>query len=125
MIYKLLAEGGNGGGNGLIVLILLALGYFLPSIIASVRKVRNVGSVIVVNLFLGWTFIGWVVALAMAARTIDRGGPDVPPGPAPAPGSEQSLSEQSLADIWRDHLSGETLSHTRDDLQEWWKRRNR
>jgi hypothetical protein len=26
--------------------------------------------VIVVNVFLGWTLIGWVVALAMAARSV-------------------------------------------------------
>jgi hypothetical protein len=29
-----------------------------------------VGSVVVINIFLGWTFIGWVVALAMAARSV-------------------------------------------------------
>jgi hypothetical protein len=31
--------------------------------------VPNLGSVAVINTFLGWTFIGWVVALAMAARS--------------------------------------------------------
>jgi len=45
--------------------------YFLPAIIAAVRRVRNLGSVIVVNVFLGWTVIGWIVALAMAFRTRD------------------------------------------------------
>ncbi len=49
-------------------LIVLAL-YFVPSIVAVVRKVTHQGSVIVINLFLGWTFVGWVVALAMACRT--------------------------------------------------------
>jgi hypothetical protein len=49
----------------LIVLVL----YFLPSIVAVARKVTHQGSVIVINLFLGWTFIGWVIALAMACRT--------------------------------------------------------
>jgi len=43
--------------------------YLLPSIVAVTRKVPNSGSVIVINVFLGWTFIGWVVALAMAVRT--------------------------------------------------------
>jgi hypothetical protein len=43
--------------------------YFLPTIIALARKVTNQGSVVVINLFLGWTLIGWVVALAMACRT--------------------------------------------------------
>jgi len=32
--------------------------YWLPSIIAAVRKVHGTGQVIVVNLFLGWTAIG-------------------------------------------------------------------
>lgn len=43
--------------------------YFLPSIIAILKKTKNYGSVIVVNLFLGWTIIGWIVALAMSVRT--------------------------------------------------------
>jgi Superinfection immunity protein len=49
-------------------LVVLAL-YFLPSIVAVARKVRHQGSVVVINSFLGWTFIGWVIALAMACRT--------------------------------------------------------
>jgi Superinfection immunity protein len=49
-------------------LVVLAL-YFLPSIVAVSRKVTHQGSVVVINLFLGWTFVGWVVALAMACRT--------------------------------------------------------
>lgn len=55
------------GGLGLIVVIVLA--YFLPTVIAFVRGVPNKGSVLVLNLFLGWTLVGWVVALAMAARS--------------------------------------------------------
>lgn len=67
--------------------------YFLPSLIAVIRKVPNTGSTIVVNLFLGWTLIGWVAALAMAVRS--RPQPAVPATPAwgtggqvpgPAPG---------------------------------------
>ncbi|HVN59976.1 MAG TPA: superinfection immunity protein [Gaiellaceae bacterium] len=58
------------GAAGFFVLI-MALGlYFLPTIIGAVRHVPNMGSVIVVNLFLGWTFVGWVIALAMAARSV-------------------------------------------------------
>lgn len=40
--------------------------YFVPSLIAAFRHVRNFGTIIVVNLFFGWTVIGWVVALAIA-----------------------------------------------------------
>ena len=43
--------------------------YFVPTIIAIFRKTHNVGPVIVVNLFLGWTFIGWIVALAMSVTS--------------------------------------------------------
>jgi hypothetical protein len=39
-----------------------------PTIIAVPRKVPNVGSVVVINLFLGSTFIGWVVAMAARSR---------------------------------------------------------
>ena len=44
-------------------IVILAL-YFLPSMIAYNRKVKSIGSLVVVNIFLGWTFIGWVVALS-------------------------------------------------------------
>ena len=51
-------------------LILIAL-YFLPSIVAFDGKKANFQSIVVVNLFLGWTLIGWVVALAWAV-SVDR-----------------------------------------------------
>src|ERR1700740_2819537 len=106
-----LAESDSGYGPAfVIVLALLIAGYFLPSIIAAARKVRNTGSIVVINLFLGWTFIGWVVALAIAARSVDA-----PPAPQQYPGvlypnvspqpeipSESTDSESpSLGDIWR------------------------
>ena len=49
--------------------------YFLPSIIAVARKTRNYGSVVVVNLFLGWTIIGWIIALAMAVKSSQPSNP--------------------------------------------------
>lgn len=55
-----------------VLLLILASVYFLPTLIASGRGVRNTGSVVVLNLFLGWTLVGWVVALAMAFATVDR-----------------------------------------------------
>jgi hypothetical protein len=65
MEYQLASLGGQLFASSIAVLCL----YFLPTIIALARKVRNQGSVVVINLFLGWTLIGWVVALAMAFRT--------------------------------------------------------
>lgn len=49
----------------MFMLLLVAL-YLLPAITAAFRKLPSANSIAVVNLFLGWTFIGWVVALAMA-----------------------------------------------------------
>lgn len=40
--------------------------YFSPSIVANSRKHPNLTSVFVLNLFLGWTVIGWVGALVWA-----------------------------------------------------------
>jgi hypothetical protein len=37
--------------------------YFVPTIIAFCRHMKNAGSILCLNLFLGWTSIGWVVAL--------------------------------------------------------------
>jgi hypothetical protein len=43
--------------------------YFLPSIIALARSKRDVAAILLLNLFLGWTVIGWVIALVWAAKT--------------------------------------------------------
>ncbi|MDQ5920466.1 MAG: hypothetical protein QG673_522 [Pseudomonadota bacterium] len=40
--------------------------YFIPSIVANDRRHNNKLSIFVLNLFLGWSFIGWVVALVWA-----------------------------------------------------------
>lgn len=40
--------------------------YFLPAIIAALRHTHNATGIVLLNLFLGWTVIGWVAALLMA-----------------------------------------------------------
>lgn len=40
--------------------------YFLPWAIAATRGRPNTGGVFVVNLLVGWTVVGWVVALVMS-----------------------------------------------------------
>lgn len=42
--------------------------YFLPSIIALARSKRDTLAIFLLNLFLGWTLIGWIVALIWAAK---------------------------------------------------------
>jgi len=55
--------------EALIILALVAV-YFLPTIVASRRRHHQGPAILVLNLFLGWTFIGWVVALVWAATEV-------------------------------------------------------
>lgn len=49
-------------------LVLTLLGaYFLPSTIAKGAKHPQTTAIFLLNLLLGWTFLGWVVALIWAA----------------------------------------------------------
>jgi hypothetical protein len=43
--------------------------YFLPSLIALMRNKRDITAIVLLNFFLGWTMIGWVVALIWAVKT--------------------------------------------------------
>lgn len=47
-----------------IFLLLSLFLYFLPAFLA--RNKSNFTAILLVNLFLGWTFIGWIVALIWA-----------------------------------------------------------
>ena len=40
--------------------------YFVPTIVAMVREHHNRVAIIVLNLLVGWTIIGWVIALVWA-----------------------------------------------------------
>lgn len=41
--------------------------YMLPAIIAIARRHQDAPVIFLVNLFLGWTVLGWAVAFAWAA----------------------------------------------------------
>jgi uncharacterized membrane protein len=46
------------------IIVGVAVLYFLPSFIAWNKP--NGNTVMTINLFLGWTFVGWVIALALS-----------------------------------------------------------
>jgi len=50
----------------MMLLIGLVMLYFLPWIVAVFRSHNDTLSIGIVNLFFGWTFIGWVLALVWA-----------------------------------------------------------
>ena len=49
--------------------------YFVPTVIAVGRRAPNAASVFSVNLLLGWTGVGWLVALFMSAGRDERSKP--------------------------------------------------
>ena len=57
-----------GGGHVAVawVVAVLSLGYMLPWAVAATRGRSNTLAIALVNLLVGWTFIGWVAALVMA-----------------------------------------------------------
>jgi len=45
--------------------------YFLPFLIAFIRSHIDSLAIFILNLFLGWTFFGWVVALVWAVKKFE------------------------------------------------------
>jgi hypothetical protein len=76
----------------LSILAVLFIPYFIPSIVAFARRHHNAVPILFLNIFLGWTLIGWVGALIWALTTPREVSSLVapareiqPPAPAPAP----------------------------------------
>ena len=59
--------------------------YCVPTLIALIRGLPNRGHIAVINMYLGWSIIGWVYALIQAIK------------PADAPAAE-SFSTSAAAD---------------------------
>jgi hypothetical protein len=55
-------------------LSVLFLLYWLPTIVAIVRRTPSALGVAALNFFLGWTVVGWIIALviALAAYPAER-----------------------------------------------------
>jgi len=60
-LLVVLASGGSVIGS-LVLLVILAIPYFVPSIIAFVRHHHNQWAIFALNLLLGWTVLGWIGA---------------------------------------------------------------
>jgi len=50
----------------MVVIIGLIATYFLPTIIALILRRKNTLAIFLLDLFLGWSLIGWVIALVWA-----------------------------------------------------------
>src|ERR1700677_168915 len=51
---------------GIVFLLIILLLYFIPTFAARGKPQFN--SVLAINFFLGWTLVGWVIALAWAVK---------------------------------------------------------
>ena len=52
----------TGLGMGADIVVIVA-GYFVPVVVAGVRGHRQVVAIAALNLLLGWTVLGWIIAL--------------------------------------------------------------
>jgi Na+-driven multidrug efflux pump len=57
---------------GCVLLVGMILLYFVPSVVAFVREHQNAIPILVLNLFFGWTLLGWVICLAWSFSSDDR-----------------------------------------------------
>ncbi len=55
-----------------VLVALLSGGYMLPWAVAALRGKSNHWTIFWVNLLLGWTVVGWVVALVMSFSSHKR-----------------------------------------------------
>lgn len=56
------------------ITIAFGIMYFIPTIIAAYRKHRGGKSILLVNLALGWTLIGWFICLVWSVNgNVDEG----------------------------------------------------
>lgn len=58
------------------ILLILGILYFLPWVFAAARSRHNTGAIFALNLFLGWSVIGWVVAMVWALSSDQPKGVD-------------------------------------------------
>jgi hypothetical protein len=65
----------------LLVAIFLVILYFLPTFVAAMRGHYNTSAIFIINLFLGWSCLGWVISLAWAFTYVPPRRRRYPPNP--------------------------------------------
>lgn len=60
-----------GDHSSALIVTILAF-YFVPTIVALLRLHRNATAIVVLNILLGWTLVGWVVALVWSMATTPK-----------------------------------------------------
>ena len=73
-MHFLLTETSDPSGAiiGFFFIGIAILCYFLPVICAGMRGHHNALAIGILNVFLGWTFLGWIIALVWAFTQSQR-----------------------------------------------------
>ena len=124
------------------ILIVVLFGiwiYFLPAFVAQ-NRYRARGPILIFNLFLGWTLLGWVIALVWACteRTpkeeLEFKGPKpvkaydptdhihTEPAPKPEPGAELKVGARPDFGKTRIRADGDRMGRDEEDENEWGKK---
>lgn len=61
--------------TALFLLLFVVAMYFAPTIRAYKDRKRDTAAIAALNILLGWTFIGWVIALVWALKSDPGDGP--------------------------------------------------
>lgn len=79
-----------------VILLILVLPYWIPTIVAFIRHIDRKVGIILVNVFFGWTVLGWIGALIWACMA-------------------ETESQARLREVAYANMAG--LTHPRGDLQ--------
>jgi uncharacterized membrane protein YqaE (UPF0057 family) len=58
--------------DGALLVTMIVCGYFIPACIGYARGQHQRAAILVLNLLLGWTLLGWVGALIWAFTAVQR-----------------------------------------------------
>jgi hypothetical protein len=83
----------------LFVPFALALGYMTPAAIAVKRRHPKRDTIRAVNLFLGWTVVGWLAALVWSLDSLEEAEPAAPGFVRPTE-PQLSLAPSAMNEIW-------------------------
>ena len=62
----------NDEVTGMIYLVVVIFIYMIPTVIAYDRSHHQFAAILLTNVLLGWTFLGWVIALIWSATAVQK-----------------------------------------------------
>jgi hypothetical protein len=80
--------------------------YMLPWAIAATRRKSNSLAIMVLNLLLGWTFVGWIIALVMACSAHQVAAPAVAVANYSPPALPSGAQQPTAAPGWYPQADG-------------------